>query len=89
MMQQLICTCCLVSAPKPIATLHPLSSSTFSPPSALQIRPYSSFKSLSATLYFLNRFSISRSIAVCWLLASGLKIPMQTQRQQQDRSIPE
>ncbi len=30
-----------------------------------------------------------RSISVCWLLASGLKIPMQTQWQQQDRSIPE
>ena len=89
MIQQLICTCCLVSAPKPIATLHPLSSSTFIPPSALQIRPYSAFKSLSATLYFLNRFFISRSISVCWLLASGLKIPMQTQWQQQDRSIPE
>ena len=55
----------------------------------MQIRPYSALKSLSAILYFLNRFFISRSISVCWLLASGLKIPMQTQWQQQDRSIPE
>jgi hypothetical protein len=73
MIQQLIC--CLVSAPQPITTLHPLSSCTFIPLSALQIRPYSAFKSLSAILYFLNRFFISRSISVCWLLASGLKIP--------------
>lgn len=89
MIQQLICTCCLVSAPQPITTLHPLSSCTFIPPSALQIRPYSAFKSLSAILYFLNRFFISRSFSVCWLLASGLKNQMQTQWQQQDRSIPE
>ena len=78
MIQQLICTCCLVSAPKPIATLHPLSSCTFISPSALQIRPYSALKSLSAILYFLNRFFISRSISVCWLLASGLKNQLRT-----------
>ena len=94
MIQQLICTCCLVSAPQPITTLHPLSSCTFIPPSALQIRPCSALRlklvrALSAILYFLNRFFISRSISVCWLLASGLKIPMQTQWPQQDRSIPE
>ncbi len=89
MIQQLNFTCCLVSAPQPITTLHPLSSCTFIPPSALQIRPYSAFKSLSAIIYFLNRFFISRSISVGWLLASGLKIPMQTPWQQQDRSIPE
>ena len=89
MIQQLICTCCLVSAPQPITTLHPLSSCTFIPPSAVQIRPYSALKSLSAILYFLNRFFISRSISVCWLLASGLENQMQTQWQQQDRSIPE
>ncbi len=89
MIQQLIFTCCLFSAPQPITILHPLSSCTFIQPSALQIRPYSAFKSLSAILYFLIRFFISRSISVCWLLASGLKNPMQTQWQQQDRSIPE
>ena len=89
MIQQLICTCCLVSAPQPITTLHPLSSCTFIPPSALQIRPYSAFKSLSAILYFLNSFFISRSFSVCWLSASGLENQMQTQWQQQDRSIPE
>ena len=78
MIQQLIYTCCLVSAPKPIATLHPLSSCTFISPSALQIRPYSALKSLSAILYFLNRFFISRSISVCRLLASGLKNQLRT-----------
>ena len=89
MIQQSIFTCCLVSAPQPVTTLHQLPSCTSIPPSALQIRPYSAFKSLSAIRYFLNRFFISRSISVCWLSASGLKIPMQTPWQQQDRSIPE
>jgi hypothetical protein len=69
MIQQLIFTCCLVSAPQPITTLHPLSSCTFIPPSALQIRPCSALRlklvrALSAILYFLNRFFISRSISV-------------------------
>ncbi len=86
MIQPLIFTCCLNSAQQPITTLHPLSSCTSVPPSALQIRPYSASKLLSAILYFLNYFFISRSISVCGLLASGLKIPMRTPWQ--DRSVP-
>jgi hypothetical protein len=45
-------------------------------------------KSLLAILFFLNYFFISRTISACWLLASGLKIPMQTPCQQQDLSFP-
>ena len=69
---------CLITASQPITTLHPLSARTSISPSALQIRPYSALKSLSAILYLLKCIFISRSISVCWLLASDLKIPMQT-----------
>ena len=69
---------CLITASQPITTLHPLSARTSISPSALQIRPYSALKSLSAILYLLKYIFISRSISVCWLLASDLKIPMQT-----------
>jgi hypothetical protein len=70
-----------------ITSLHPLSSCTSIPPSALQIRLFSAMKSLSAILYSLKYFIISFSISVCWLRASGLEIPMQTPWQQQTLSF--
>jgi hypothetical protein len=49
-------TCCLVLAPQPITSLHPLSSCNSIQPPAEQIRPHSALKSLSAILYILNYF---------------------------------
>ena len=71
MIQQLIFTCCLVSAPQPITSLHPLSSCTSIPPSALQIRLFSAMKSLSAIPFLLNYFIIS-----CSILFSGFELPV-------------
>ena len=69
---------CLITASQLITTLHPLSARTSHSPSALQIRPYSALKFLCEILYLLKYIFISRSISVCWLLASDLKIPRQT-----------
>lgn len=83
MIQQLIFTCGLVSAPQPITSLHPLSSCTSILPSALKIRLFTTMTSLSAIPFLLNYFIISCSISISWLWASGLKNPIQTPWQQQ------